>query len=390
MGGKFFRLTLVAVILAAGFTVANPTPTAAASCSDISKLEQQISSLEKQLNQAQSNVQQTQKQANGLQSAISAIDTNINTTTGHINTTQGQIQSTQSVIDGLTTNIQTTQTQLSDLQGKLNNAYSNLYELSQTSTVELVLQSKSIDDLLNQSQYIQALQVDLQKNITQANSLEADLQSQKQTNETQKASLQSQKDQLTSENNALNGQKNQKTNLLKQTNGQEAAYQSLVQQLKNQDQVANQQLSNLFSQLSGCNGEMITGGTGGYPWASSPNQVDPWGFYTGQCTSFAAFRFNGFFGAPFNDTRPGSGSAWNWPALAGDQSYHTSKTARVFSVVSWPTNSFMPFGHVAWVTAVHPNGTIDVEEYNWARPLNYDQRFNVTPSNYGSATYIFQ
>ncbi|HUD21090.1 MAG TPA: CHAP domain-containing protein, partial [Candidatus Saccharimonadales bacterium] len=285
--------------------------------------------------------------------------------------------------------IQTTENQLTDLTNKLNTAYANLYELSQTSTVELIIQNKSIDDILNQTQYIQSLQTNLQQNIAQEKSLKADLQDKKQVSEAQKASLQAQQNQLTSEKATLTNQQNQKTYLLSQTMGQEAQYQSLIQNLRNQDFAANQQLADLLNQLSGCFGETISGGTGGYPWASSPGQVDPWGFYTGQCTSFAAFRFSGVFGRPFNDTRPGNGSAWNWPALAGDQGYRTSSMPRVGSVVSWPRNSFMPYGHVAWVTAVNGNGTINVEEYNWAHPNAYDQRFNVSPNNYGSPTYIY-
>ena len=33
-------------------------------------------------------------------------------------------------------------------------------------------------------------------------------------------------------------------------------------------------------------------GTDDYPYRGAPNRLDPWGFYTGYCTSFVAFRLS--------------------------------------------------------------------------------------------------
>lgn len=121
--------------------------------------------------------------------------------------------------------------------------------------------------------------------------------------------------------------------------------------------------------------------TDGYPFASADtNTVDPWGFYCRQCTSYAAWYFNAVEGLAWYNTRPGSGSAWNWPALAADQGYSVGSIPRAGAIASWDRGGmFGAYGHVAIVESVNINGTINVSEYNWI-PYAYSQRNNVALS----------
>jgi len=117
----------------------------------------------------------------------------------------------------------------------------------------------------------------------------------------------------------------------------------------------------------------------GYPFANSDtNGVDPWGFYYRQCTSYAAWYFNAVEGASWYNTRPGSGSAWNWPVLAADQGYSVGSTPRAGAIASWDRGGlFGNYGYVAIVESVNIDGTINVSEYNWI-PYSYSERNNVS------------
>ena len=106
----------------------------------------------------------------------------------------------------------------------------------------------------------------------------------------------------------------------------------------------------------------------GYPLASScpaagiRDDVDPWLMDSCNCTSYVAWALE------VNDQRtdwfvPGSMDAWNWPNVARQAGLPTGASPRIGAVVVWP-KLVKPFGHVAYVTAVHRNRTFDVSEYN--------------------------
>ncbi len=350
-----------------------------------SQLLQKQSCLSQALTQAQKNLQSTQQQADSLQNTIDSLDSSISQTQGQIDATQNQIGTTNSIIDSLTNQIAANQAKLDDLNNKLKTAYANLYELSQTSTLEMLIQSKSLDDLLNQSQYIQALQTDLQQSIDTANSLATDLGNQKQQTEQQKASLQSFNDQLSASKASLDAQKSQKSYLLNRTQGDQAKYAALLTSLQSEGTKIS---SDLYQTRLELGGFINSGGNGGYPYANStPDVPDQWGFLTRECTSYAAFAFQRNFGVPFNNTRPGSGSAFNWPNLAHDQGYATHSDIRPGDVISWVAGPLTSqWGHVAAVEVVYSQTDIVVSEYNWNKYAYSERRIN--PNSFGGHTDI--
>ncbi|HFI0350919.1 TPA: SH3 domain-containing protein [Streptococcus suis] len=94
-------------------------------------------------------------------------------------------------------------------------------------------------------------------------------------------------------------------------------------------------------------------------------QVDPWGMYTRQCTSFVAYRLstvNGF-------TLPRAyGNADVWGTRARSEGYRVDMTPALGAVAWW--NSM----HVAWVTAIDGD-RVEIEEYNFNYTTNYNRRW---------------
>ena len=324
-----------------------------------------------------------------MQNVIGNLDDDITYTANRISNAQNRINLTEKIIADLNGEIGQTEQELTALNGQLRTAYITLYELSQVSTIQTLASGDSLSDILSRAQYLEAIQSSLIEKVDQANRIKSGLEGKKKDSEAQKASLQELSDELENSKSALAGQRAEKDSLLKETKGQQVKYEELLKKLSADQERIDKQIYELRRKSAG-KGEQIFYGGSNYPWASEPNPaaVDPWFFYKRQCVSYTAWKFQATYSKTFINTRPGQGSAWNWPNLARDQGYTTSSTPRVGAVVSWPIGQNRPYGHTAWVEAVNADGTINVSEFNWVVERGYSERRNVDPYRYGTPTYI--
>jgi surface antigen len=214
-----------------------------------------------------------------------------------------------------------------------------------------------------------------------------DLADQKTEKENKMKELSDLRSQQEGYKKTVEDQKSQKDRMLAMTNNQKSDYLATVEKL-NKDitqisaEIYAERQRNTFNEI-----KIL--GTSSYPFRDDdPDLPDPWLFLTRECTSYVAWYWNVKLRKPFVNTRPGQGSAWNWPALAGDQGYNVSNMARAGAIITWQKSGMMPYGHVAIVEAVNGDGTIDISEYNWSK-FAYTYRKNVNPGNYGSYSYIF-
>ena len=126
--------------------------------------------------------------------------------------------------------------------------------------------------------------------------------------------------------------------------------------------------------------------------ASKDSLVDPWSFYNRECTSFVAWRLNHANGVAFNDFYGGPqwGNAENWGPTARSLGIVVNNTPTVGSV-AWDAGGVggtPAEGHVSWVANVEPNGTVDVEEYNYTFAGGYDVRTGLSPSTFSGFIHI--
>jgi surface antigen len=124
---------------------------------------------------------------------------------------------------------------------------------------------------------------------------------------------------------------------------------------------------------------------------SDPSTIDPWSFYNRECTSYVAWKLNQSAGTTispyfFYNLMGGGhwGDAGNWSANASALGYQVNTTPAVGAVAQW--NPGEPgggtLGHVAYVEAVNPDGTVAVSEYNYHLDHNFDLRCTVTPPRF--------
>jgi surface antigen len=124
----------------------------------------------------------------------------------------------------------------------------------------------------------------------------------------------------------------------------------------------------------------------GYPYASKcpgagfADKVDRWGMYDCNCTSYVAWALQAN-GQRIDWFVPGAMDARNWPHVARLAHLTVGTLPRVGAVAVWPRLA-RPFGHVAYVTRVRGDGTMDVSEYNLPSafgyaPFVYDHRLGI-------------
>jgi peptidoglycan DL-endopeptidase CwlO len=105
----------------------------------------------------------------------------------------------------------------------------------------------------------------------------------------------------------------------------------------------------------------------GYPYAGVcpaagiRDDVDRWRMNTCNCTSFVAWALAAH-GYRTDWFIAGAMDSWNWPHVAQLAHLTVDQTPRVGSVAVWP--HWGRFGHLAFVTGIHDDGTFDVAEYN--------------------------
>lgn len=116
-----------------------------------------------------------------------------------------------------------------------------------------------------------------------------------------------------------------------------------------------------------------------YPpaWRDAPisSVYDSWGYPNRQCTSFVAWRLSARNGTRLAIT---AGDAGTWDEALAPY-YRVDALPAVGAVAHWNPNESSggltagPAGHVGWVQAVHPDGSVTVEQYNLGSDGRYVQ-----------------
>jgi surface antigen len=132
----------------------------------------------------------------------------------------------------------------------------------------------------------------------------------------------------------------------------------------------------------------LAAGRDDFPYRGTVNVADPWGFYSGYCTSFAAFRLSQE-GVVFHHaslTGPNGktaffGNGGSWDAAAAAIGYRVDTHPSVGAIAVWHGGEDHAWwgGHVAYVMAVDAASRATVEEYNWTSLYKYDQRVVQAP-----------
>jgi hypothetical protein len=117
-----------------------------------------------------------------------------------------------------------------------------------------------------------------------------------------------------------------------------------------------------------------------YSWCIDGDWLSPLGYAYRNCTDFAAWWLEAN-GAPDSEVR-GLGNAYQWSTNAPSHGDTVNSTPSVGSVAQWGTEVGDGLGHVAIVTAVHADGSVDIAEYNEAGTGVYSTQASVRADSY--------
>lgn len=339
------------------------------------RYDEQIAALRNEVSGYQARAADLRQQAATLASALDVL-------TNEKNAIQAQVDLSQAKYDKLVHDIAETEQKIADNKEALGQIIADMYVDRSISPLEMLASSKNIGDYVDQQEFRSSIQSNLSATIKEINTLKKKLESQKKEVEQVLADQKQQRDQLAAK-------EAEQAKLLADTRGEEAAYQQLSAQRNAQiSQLQAQQAAELAARARQVGGYTASsdGSNGGYPskWANAPmnSYVDSWGMYSRQCVSYAAFKVAQAYGnMPYWG---GVGNANQWPGNARAAGIPTGSAPRVGSVAVVSSGQY---GHVAWVEAINPNGTIRISHYNVNWTGNYAIWDNLSPSYFD--TYIY-
>ncbi len=362
-------------IVAAAVVMAFATPITFGQRVLADRYDEQIAALRAEVSGYQAKAADLRQQAGTLAAALEILTT-------EKNAIQREVDLSQAKYDKLVHDIAETEKKIADNKDALGQIIADMYVDGSITPLEMLASSKNIGDYVDQQEYRSSIQSNLSATIKEINALKKKLEGQKKDVERVLADQKSQRDQLAAK-------EAEQAKLLADTQGEEAAYQQLSSQRNAQiSQLQAQQAAELAARARQVGGYTASsdGSNGGYPslWANAPmnSYVDSWGMYSRQCVSYAAFKVSQAYGnMPYWG---GVGNANQWPGNARAMGIPTGSTPKVGSVAVVSSGQY---GHVAWVEAVNPNGTIRISHYNVNWTGNYAVWDNLSPSYFD--TYIY-
>lgn len=376
---KLRIIILLGLIIFSFFNLKNP-----AKADTLDELQNRQADLDRQIQANQKALNDKKQQVKDAQSLITNLNSQIGATEQDINLSISKIDVTTQEIAKLQEQIDQKQKELDTQKQNLFETMRVMYETPQQSTVEIIVGSNSLSEIVDKAQYIESLQYQIENTMNTIKQLKAQLEDERNKLEIQKADLEKQKNALIEKKKGLDLQKTQKTQLLNQSLAEQTNFQTSLQSLMSE---RSQIMTEIYAQRSSQGGIFL--GTSDYPFLAI-DIPDPWSFLTRECTSYAAWYWNVKEGKNWYNTQPGRGSARYWDEIANTLHYTVSSSPRIGGFVVWrgPLFAGDQWGHVAIVEAVNPDGTINVSEMNWVR-YSYSYRTGINPGNYGAYYYIY-
>lgn len=192
---------------------------------DLSSLQAEQQQQQQELNAASKAADQKMREAQSLKDEIAVLEASIDQIQASINQTDYDISQTQAQITDIQKQIDQKQQELDVEKENLAETIRVMYESPNDSTMEIILGSNSLSDILNRAQYIDALEYKIENSINVINQLKADLENKRNELEQKKNQLTDLKSQQTAQKRGLDQQKTEKNSLMSQAVNSQKEYE---------------------------------------------------------------------------------------------------------------------------------------------------------------------
>lgn len=187
-------------------------------------------SVEKEIEELKQKIDEAQTKERTLSSEIKSMDAKIQLLTLQVKDTQNKILRLGEEISELTDKIENLELTLSRLSEILLNRIVTSYKVNQVSYFSLLFSSGGLGDVINKAKYIQLVQTNDRKVMTEVQITKVSFSEQKELREEKKRQQEELKKELEVQQTKLNEQKKQKEALLIQTKNNEMTFQRMLQQ----------------------------------------------------------------------------------------------------------------------------------------------------------------
>lgn len=245
------KLTIIILLVAALFMPALFTD---ASLIDdlkkrISDREQELKQLEQKSKEYKSNITSSQKQQKTLKQNIQDLTDELNYLNNQILITATKIDQTDLLIKKLKLEISKQEESIEATKIYIASTIQTINQFDETSTLELLLRNRNFSDFLSQTDYVESLEEEIQKDLDSIQLLKSKLESRHQEQEQKETELEDLKGDLSSQKSITNGQKNKKETLLTQTKNQEKKYSTLLSETQKKRQETQKEIYELEEKL---------------------------------------------------------------------------------------------------------------------------------------------
>ncbi len=219
---KIFRFLILVILAAAMILGINFTIAKADTLEELRVQQQQRL---QELNEAQKAADQKMAEAQSLHNEIAVLEASIAQIEAAIATTNYNINQTQQQIDATQKEINQKEAELAVQKENLYETMRVMYETPQDSTIEIIVGSNSLSEIVDRTQYVEALEYRIETTINIINQLKSELESKRNELEQKKQTLSELKSQQQAQKRGLDSQKSEKDNMMKQAVDAQKSYE---------------------------------------------------------------------------------------------------------------------------------------------------------------------
>lgn len=326
---------------------------------------------------------EAQSQANALGERGKTLQAELDRFSREKTVIESQIKISQIEHDKLVAEIEKTEKKIVDTRKALGAILTEMSMEDEVSPIERLAGSENISVALDKFEYKNAVKSSLTAKVGEIREMKKEL-------EAKQVDVARVLDNQKTQQKQLAAKESEQAKLVAETKGEEAEYRKYAEALSaERSKLEAEQAAEIARRAANSGGYVAStdGSNGGYPsnWANAPMNayVDSWGMYSRQCVSYAAFKVASTYGnMPYWG---GIGNANEWLRNARNQGIPNGSLPKVGSVGVQLSGAY---GHVAWVEAVNPNGTLRISHYNVNWTGTYAIWDNVSPAFFDGYIYF--
>lgn len=237
-------------------STATPTPSGTTTSPDVADLQQQIRDKQAaidQLNEQQKTYEgalaKKRQESLSLQNEVGILDTQVSSANVTISKLGLELDALKLEIDALNLQIQDKETEIGQQKSRLGELIRVANRNSNRSVLEITLLNSSFSDYYNQLKYLESVELEAERSLTQIQSLKAEFEAKQQEKTDKRTESEQKKNQLELQRKDLQSQQDYRTELLAKTQNSESQYEDLLNQAKQEQLNADADIQSLEAQM---------------------------------------------------------------------------------------------------------------------------------------------